>query len=123
MRLQPWLRGFAALATIGLVATASAAQARDLSCTVRGGYHTVRLRISEKQETAAFGDEPAAPTTVTDNQIKWTGDEDGRGYAPSYVFDRNTGALIRTAPMLFNSGLVSMWPTTFDCAGSPHRVD
>ncbi len=123
MHIRFWLRGGAALAAVSLMAIGSAAQARDLTCTVRGGYHSVTLHISERQTTAAFGGDTASPTTVTSDQIKWRGPEDEHGYAPIYEFNRNTGALIRTGPMLFNNGLTSMWPTTYDCAGSPSRVD
>ena len=123
MRLRLRLRGCAALAAIGFVGATSAAQAHDLTCTVRGGYHEVRLRFADQQASAAFGDDPASPTIVTEDLIKWSGPENEHGYAPKYVFDRNTGVLTRMTPRLFNNGLTSMWPSTYDCAGSPTRVE
>ena len=123
MRIQLWLRGAAAVAVIGLMATGSAAQARDLSCARRGGHLTVPLRIADHQTAAGFGSEPMSPTTVTSDQIKWSGPENEHGYRPTYVFDRNTGTLTRMTPMLFSNGLTSMWPAIFDCAGQPEKVE
>ena len=123
MQIRIWLRGGAALAALGMMAIGTAAQAHDLTCTIRGGYRSFTLHISEKQTTASFGSDSAAPTTVTADQIKWSGPENGHGYAATYEFNRNTGVLIRTGPVMFDKGLTSMWPTTYDCAGSPTRVD
>ena len=123
MRKQFWLRAGAALAAVGVIAAASAVQARDLSCAMRGRELSVPLRIAQNQKSAAFGEDPSAPTVVTEDEIRWSGPENGRGYAATYVLNRNTGVLTRMAPVLFDKGLTSMWPTTFDCGGAPTRVD
>ena len=117
-----WLRGAAVLLGLGVFGAGSAVQARDLTCTLRGRDHPIALHISDERTSAAFGDDPAAPTVVTDDQIRWTGPVNGRGYRTTYVFNRNTGVLIRTAPMMFDKGLSSMWPTTFDCGGRTEKV-
>ena len=115
-----WLRGAAVVTTVGLMAAGSAAQARDLACTERDHYVAVPLRISDNKVTAAFGDDPASLTLLTKDQMNWTGPENGHGYRASYVLDLNTGALVRSRPVMFDKGLTSMWPVTYDCAD---RVD
>jgi hypothetical protein len=115
------LRGVAVLAALGVMGLASAVQAHDLTCTVRFRDKSFKLHFSDDQRTAAFGDDPAAPTTITENHIKWSGTTNGLGYTTTYDFERHTGTLVRTAPVLFDRGLTSMWPTTYDCAGGADR--